>query len=247
MKENNSKRFSVSYDNYLFWALAVIAPICIKIVINALVNESVAAVLSQMENITDIVELNKRFAESGLGVMSTGIASFFVILIMLWMIKNDDCSGVGGEWYGLHKIAMTHVVVLIVSSVVLSLSINYIVNIIFDSYSEGYTSTEKILFSGALFMRLFVLGIIVPVCEEYIFRGIVFKRLTIQVKPIAAVLISAILFGLYHGNMLQGVYATLMGIILGLLYEKYRNLLAPIIVHAVANMTVIVFESIFVR
>lgn len=52
----------------------------------------------------------------------------------------------------------------------------------------------------------------------------------------AAILISSVLFGYYHLNIAQVVYATLMGIAAGILYEKKRNLLFPILVHFANNL-----------
>ena len=55
-----------------------------------------------------------------------------------------------------------------------------------------------------------------------------------------AALISAVLFGLYHGNLLQGVYAFLLGLVLAWLYERFQTLAAPWLFHAAANMTSII-------
>ena len=50
------------------------------------------------------------------------------------------------------------------------------------------------------------------------------------------VVISSVLFGVYHLNIVQAVYATFMGIAAGILYEKKKNLLFPILVHFVNNL-----------
>lgn len=55
------------------------------------------------------------------------------------------------------------------------------------------------------------------------FRGIVFHRLKDWVKPQAAIVISALLFGIYHGNVVQFFYATCMGVMLAIIYDKIRN------------------------
>ena len=46
---------------------------------------------------------------------------------------------------------------------------------------------------------------------------------------------SSVLFGVYHLNIVQAVYATLMGVAAGILYERKRNLLFPILVHFANN------------
>lgn len=75
-----------------------------------------------------------------------------------------------------------------------------------------------------------------PVVEEILFRGIVLRSMRKFAPAWAAILISSILFGAYHLNIVQVAYATLMGIAAGILYEKKRNLLFPILVHFANNL-----------
>lgn len=238
----NENRYKFSYNNYVFWALAVVAPVCIKIVLNQLINGIFANYLMSKEGITDIVELNRRFADSGMGVMSTGIASFLTLLIVLRLLKMDEINQIGGERYGLHKTTVTKAVCYAIIAIILSVIINYAVNIIFSSAMAGYKMTERVLFSGDLLFRLLVLGIISPICEEYIFRVLVIKRLTIKVKMSTAVVVSAFIFGIYHMNLMQGVYAVMMGLIIGYVYMKEKNILIPVLMHASANITIILLE-----
>jgi len=50
--------------------------------------------------------------------------------------------------------------------------------------------------------------------------------------------ISALLFGVFHGNIVQGIYGTLMGLLIAYVYEKYDNFIAPVIIHVAANFSV---------
>ena len=77
-----------------------------------------------------------------------------------------------------------------------------------------------------------------PVVEEILFRGIVLRSMRKFTPTWAAILISSVLFGAYHLNIVQAVYATLMGIAAGILYEKKRNLLFPILVHFANNLII---------
>ena len=68
------------------------------------------------------------------------------------------------------------------------------------------------------------------------FRGIVFHRLKDWVKPQAAIVISALLFGIYHGNVVQFFYATCMGVMLAIIYDKTGTLWISIVAHIAANL-----------
>ena len=90
---------------------------------------------------------------------------------------------------------------------------------------------------GGSFIGAVVVAVIgAPLIEEIVFRGIVFRSLR-RVSPAwVAILASSVLFGLYHMNPVQIVYATLMGIVAGIIYEKSNNLLFPILVHVANNL-----------
>ncbi|MEE0955583.1 MAG: CPBP family intramembrane glutamic endopeptidase [Eubacterium sp.] len=75
-----------------------------------------------------------------------------------------------------------------------------------------------------------------PAAEELVFRGMIFRRAKGNFGKRWAVAWSAILFGLYHGNMVQFIYAGGLGILLALLYDRYRSLLLVILCHMCVNL-----------
>ena len=52
--------------------------------------------------------------------------------------------------------------------------------------------------------------------------------------------LSGLAFGLFHGNLVQAVYATVIGCLLALVYEWYGTIAAPMLFHSVANLFVYV-------
>lgn len=89
--------------------------------------------------------------------------------------------------------------------------------------------------SGSAVELLLTVVIAAPLLEELLFRGIVLRSLQ-KVLPVwISILLSAIMFGAYHMNLVQAVYAAFMGIIAGIIYHKTNRLKYPIIVHAANN------------
>lgn len=79
--------------------------------------------------------------------------------------------------------------------------------------------------------------VMAPLFEEIVFRGIIMKGLINKgMKPITAIIISAVVFGVVHGNPWQFVGAVLLGSVLGLVYYKTKSLLLPILLHAFNNL-----------
>ena len=101
---------------------------------------------------------------------------------------------------------------------------------------EAMNAGAENIAGGNAFGTFIIAVIAAPVVEEILFRGIVLRSIR-KFSPVwASILISSILFGVYHLNIVQAAYATLMGIAAGILYEKKRNLLFPILVHFVNNL-----------
>lgn len=92
--------------------------------------------------------------------------------------------------------------------------------------------------NGDYIWMLLEVSIIGPMVEELLFRGLVFHFVERDTgKEGVAIFISALLFGIWHGIFVQGVYTFLIGLVLGYLYAKTRKLIWPFLVHLVNNFS----------
>ena len=80
--------------------------------------------------------------------------------------------------------------------------------------------------TGSLSMFLYV-GILAPISEELIFRGWVLRALRPYGKRFSIVA-SALLFGLFHGNLLQAPYAFLVGLVMGYVAMEVKTVFATV-------------------
>ena len=105
----------------------------------------------------------------------------------------------------------------------------------------GAESVQQVLLHSPLFWQIAGPGLLVPAAEEVLYRGLVYGRVRRTLPPAAAVLLTAVLFALGHGGILQIVYAFLCGLLLGAARERSGRLTAPLLFHIGANLTSIVF------
>jgi hypothetical protein len=80
-----------------------------------------------------------------------------------------------------------------------------------------------------------MVAIAAPLCEEWLCRGVIAKGLLRHSTPAKAILWSAFIFALIHGNPWQAVPAFVIGLLLGYVYWKTRSLLPCIFIHFVNN------------
>lgn len=131
--------------------------------------------------------------------------------------------------------------IVILLSFCLAVGINIIFyQLGFSSSSDNYTEVQEVQYAVSFGLGLLLYGVISPLTEETLFRGVIYGRMKRCFARWLAILLSAILFGVYHGNLVQGVYGFLLGCVITLLYEKSGNFLIPVVSHAAANLSVFV-------
>jgi membrane protease YdiL (CAAX protease family) len=105
----------------------------------------------------------------------------------------------------------------------------------FPKVFEDYGETMEGILNSNLFLVLLYTIVIAPICEELIFRGVTLYRTQKVLSFLGANLLQAIFFGIYHGNIIQGIYAILMGFVLGLVYRRFHTIYASILLHVIIN------------
>lgn len=106
---------------------------------------------------------------------------------------------------------------------------------IFNTYMQNATIINTIVIS----IQVIIIG---PIIEELIFRKILLGKLLEKFsnRPIKAIVYSALIFGIIHLNIIQGVAAFGGGIILGLIYYYTKSIKATIFAHILNNFLIII-------
>lgn len=93
-------------------------------------------------------------------------------------------------------------------------------------------------------LGILIYGVLSPLAEETVFRGITLQRLYLlchenksrKTAFLLAAGLSSLLFGIYHGSLVQGVYAAAMGFLFCLFLALGGNLFSVIVLHGGANV-----------
>ncbi|MBE6935208.1 MAG: CPBP family intramembrane metalloprotease [Ruminococcaceae bacterium] len=133
------------------------------------------------------------------------------------------------------RITMLWPVVLLGAS--LALVTCYLISVI--PWPEEMLATYETLYANTVdtsVLTFFVTVLFAPILEEVIFRGLAFTRFCRVMPPMAALLLSAVIFGAFHGALIWMIYAIIGGAAMTLVYMKYRSLYASILMHMVFNV-----------
>lgn len=111
---------------------------------------------------------------------------------------------------------------------------------IYDSYLRNTKGDlvdnpiQDILTGLSPLTAFFLMVICAPIVEEYVFRKLIIDR-TVQYGQATAILLSGLMFALFHGNFNQFVYAFTLGVFWGFIYVKTGRLIYTVALHMTVN------------
>ncbi|MCI9271574.1 MAG: CPBP family intramembrane metalloprotease [Dorea sp.] len=166
-----------------------------------------------------------------------GAVAFVTIPVMAFLyFKDRKQEKLIGVIPNRKAPAVKYIFVIILAGVV-NIALNNLIMIGgLSDYSAEYEKTAEAFYSASLGMQILCLGILVPIAEELVFRGLMYRRMREDTGVVMSVIYSAAIFGLIHVNLVQIVYGTAMGVMLAYLCEKYGSLAAPIAAHITVNL-----------
>ena len=194
---------------------------------------------------------------SGLGQI-TGIVMVVAGILLLfvyipWYYFGCGRPRISREVAGRAFAPRTLVVVVVIAAG-LNYGINCLllsVNIAVPQALESYNQLMETAGLGVSPWANAAAVILAPLGEELIFRGVVFyyaRRAVSGMKNAKAAfwianIFQARLFGLYHMNLVQGIYAFIIGLALGYLCQRYRSVIPGMLAHLVFNGMSTLFDG----
>jgi len=171
------------------------------------------------------IELNE-FINSNLILITiiTFIVFFTIFYLMYHKNNNND--------YNI-KVCFKQIPILILTGITLNIGYNLTmsnINSIFN-FTSSYNDV-----STNIFTYIFCTGILGPILEELLFRGIIYNKLKNFNTKMNSIVLTSIIFALFHHTIVQILYAFCLSFILIYFYEKFKNIIAPIIVHISSNI-----------
>lgn len=165
------------------------------------------------------------------------VGSLAAIPVVYADYKRDKMlSGRYGLKDPITAVQMKQVLMIVGITICLSVGLN---NVICMSplvqMSEEFQNASNAFYGSTFGLEILGSALITPFLEELLHRGVVFGRLRRRMDMWPAVLVSAFVFAILHFNIVQFIYAFLLGIVFALFVEKTGRLYPAMIAHVVAN------------
>lgn len=205
-----------------------------------------AGMKAGMQGITDPVQIQEMVMGEAMGAAAWGVLLYHVFSLPIF-----------GLWYyfgcGRPKAANPLKVLKpgsVISTVIAGLGLCLVANgiammiqYLAPAVYENYVELMETAGMGTNPVTIIAAVILAPIGEEILCRGIVLyygRRMAAgigseKVSFWIANVLQALLFGIMHGNWVQGTYAFVLGMGLGLLYRRYNSLYPAMLCHFAIN------------
>lgn len=172
---------------------------------------------------------------SNYGILMFVIYVGYQVIFGLWYYFMFCHKRQTGDWKQVLK--PRRAIGIIACGFFMQLSLTMLLSAIlplFPKIYESYMGIMETLGDETIFMVLCIC-ILAPIGEELIFRGLTLRIMRKAFPWQAAVIIQAVLFGIYHMNLVQSIYAALLGLFMGYLAYRYNSIVPGILLHISIN------------
>lgn len=230
-------------------AVYILLPLFLYYVVHDVVRLLLMFVLHFVaEGSTSIYELVVRY-DTVFSVIISSLCMFAGVGALIFLMKRDldelaiaDYVNLNGiAFYRADKIHNAYIswIVIAIQAISASLALNILLYLSgITKASVEYSNVSASQYSIPVWIGIIYYGIVSPLAEELLFRVVLFGRMKRCFPYAISVLVSGLFFGLYHRNIVQGIYGTLMGILMCLACEYLHTVWGAFALHSVANLTI---------
>ncbi|WP_300351022.1 CPBP family intramembrane glutamic endopeptidase [Clostridium sp.] len=165
-----------------------------------------------------------------------GDVTFLIILFLIFLFTKEKLI----RRCRFHKLSLKNIGLISLTSIGIAFLIILLMQVfssLFPSLFKSYEMvSNSITASHGSFITLLGLIVLIPIFEEIFFRGVIFGFLRDNFKFPIALIVQALIFGIAHGNLVQGTYAFILGLFLGIVFYYTDSLFASITAHITYNL-----------
>ncbi|WP_373215686.1 lysostaphin resistance A-like protein [Ruminococcus sp. 5_1_39BFAA] len=184
----------------------------------------------------------ERTAYNQYAMMLTGITGLFALIPAMYFYKKDSAARAAGGIVPEKKAKPLSVLeygMFLIMGAFLGIYGNLIVSPLkqlTDSSAVYQEAMNAIMDGKSMLVMIFWIGILAPLAEEAIFRWLIYLRLRDHMQIAGAAVLSGLLFGIFHMNLIQGVYALILGAAFAMLMEWRGRIASSALLHMGANI-----------
>ena len=167
------------------------------------------------------------------GVFGTQLIILFVPLAVVIYTKKDMFAT-----FGLHKtrpIGFLGAFFIILGMYPINIVLSYILITLFPQSADNVVTTFSNIMDGNIVGIFFVIALAPAICEEMLFRGLIYHSMKSRYRTPVAIGIVAALFGIYHMSLVKFIPTGLLGLALCYVVYKTGSIYTSMMMHCINN------------
>ncbi len=159
-----------------------------------------------------------------------------LILLTYFIIEKVKKTSIVKETE-MKKASTKQILLTVIGAVGGMFFLNFILSLlpIPEELLNGLENGMSNITTSSLILGLLSNSLFVPILEEVVFRGYIFTRLNKAMPSIVAAIISSVVFGLCHGQLLWAAWAFVVGMIICIVRIKSGSIIPGMIFHIIMN------------
>lgn len=206
---------------------------------NVLRNETV----SSRDSISDILMRDYNQPMNQAGILVAKYLLYFLIFGLWYYMSHIKKNDISIKANSIKMIKSFIPLLMMIMGFAGQLLTDGFLSIARPHFPKVFSEYDKLLsnVTGINSSMLMLVGVILiaPIAEEILFRGIIQKYCHRCLLPPLAILLQGLLFGFYHGNTIQCLYASILGAVLGYIAYKFDSLIPGMILHIFINLSIL--------
>ena len=167
------------------------------------------------------------------GVFGTQLIILFVPLAVAIYTKKDMFAT-----FGLHKAkpgGFLGAFFIILGMYPINIVVSYILITLFPQSADNVVTTFSTIMDGNIVGIFLVIAVAPAICEEMLFRGLIYHSMKCRYRTPVAIGIVAALFGIYHMSLVKFIPTGLLGLVLCYVVYKTRSIYPSMMMHCINN------------
>ncbi|MBO4896814.1 MAG: CPBP family intramembrane metalloprotease [Clostridia bacterium] len=235
--------------NAILFVLLYIVMYFISLLLSIIARPVSDAVLMLINGEHNLYRLSEHFIYQiqgqAIDVTNVYFTSMVLTVLLIWFIINSRKKSMSDY---VHKRRLSFKDIL--ACMLLAYGLNVVATVVisipaFEDFLPSYESSMESISMGNVYALLIIVGILAPAFEELFFRGFIYGELKFGGGFLFANIIQSVLFGFMHLNVIQGIYAAIIGFVLGFVYYKTENIYLTILTHIIFNASNILVSGLF--
>lgn len=150
--------------------------------------------------------------------------------------------------YMRDKLLTIKTIYLVIAGYMAQLMVDGILTLVEPYFKDLFANYGKMVDSligvSSSWVLLFAVIFVAPIGEELVFRGVIQHYGFKNFAPAFAIGLQGLIFGLYHGNIIQGIYAFFMGVVLGFVAHKLGSIIYSMVLHISVNASLLLVPEV---